>query len=295
MGAPRFQFGTPDAPTPEAEEEETGFQFDPGRRAILPPGFDTTYEEPIVLDADGQPVLDDAGNVIPTSSGEFVTLGFRQITNNPAVQQLTGELGLEYTYGGPVRPRYFENDQAYIWFDDRARVPNAMSPESVALYQDKMVRAGLLDEDNFTRGVWDAASVDANRGLLRIANVNGASAAAMLAYLAEMGGPVKDDGGKVAPTIRLTNRDDLKATFKQVAQTKTGGVFVEDDQIERMVDAYHKSERVYQKALARGGEVGAAPSAQTFAEMSLEEQDPGGATANRFQKMTSVLSQLMGA
>ena len=280
-----------EAPT-NTGDGDSDFVFDPGRTAILPEGFQTTYERPIVLDIDGNPVLDKDGNQIPTSTNDFVTLSFRPAQrNNPMVEYLTGDAGLRYQ---EVRPRYYESDQAFIWLDNKPRAPHTMSPETVASYQTAMVRAGLMGKDDYIAGVWDKASIDANRNLLRVANVNGASAAAMLTFLAQRGGDkLEDDGDKVAPTIRLTSREDLKATFRQVAQLKTGGVFVEDDQIERMVDSYNQSERVYQKALARGGEVGVPPSPQAFAEASLEEVDPGGATANRFQQMSSALDQLI--
>lgn len=304
MGAPRLAQGggqggggntievETQQPTNTGDDDNNEFVFDPGRTAILPEGFQTTYEQPIVLDIDGNPVLDENGNQIPTSTNDFVTLSFRPVRrNNPVVEYLTGDAGLQYQ---EVRPRYYESDQAFIWLDNNPRAPHTMSPETVASYQTAMVAAGLMGKDDYIPGVWDKVSIDANRNLLRVANVNGASASAMLTFLAQRGGDkLKGSGGKVAPTIRLTSREDLKATFRQVAQLKTGGVFVEDDQIERMVDSYNQSERVYQKALARGGEVGVPPSPQAFAEASLEEVDPGGATANRFQQMSSALDQLI--
>ena len=263
----------PDVPVGTNEEAE---QFDPGRQALLPPGFNPSYEN------------------LPT----FAT-GVPVGGNNPAAQGATGQQG-----GGLAAqpPRYFENDEAFLWFGDgRATAPGQMSPESIAHYQQRFEAAGLLSPGSYAPGAWDSSSISANRELLRIANVNGTSATNMLASLQNAGTAARrrfaggGGGGRVAPTIRLTNADDLKATFRQVARQTTGGVFAEDDQIEEFVRLYQAKEADYQRSLASGGggTVESAPSAQAFAASHLEEVDPGAAQGSRFAQMTAVLGSLV--
>ena len=271
--SPRFEVELPE--TPVGTNEEEGETADPGRRALLPDGFAASYEN------------------LPT----FIT-GAPAGGNNPAAQGATGQPG-----GGlvPVEPRYFQNDEAYLWFGDgRATAPRQMSAETIADYQRRFVAAGLMSEGSYSSGEWDNVSVRANRELLRMANVNGTSATNMLAALQNAGTAARQrltgsgSGGRVAPTIRLTNTDDLKATFRQVARQTTGGVFVDDSQLDAMVEAYHQKERDYQRSLAGGGGTAeAAPSAGTFAATSLEEMDPGAATGNRFAQMTAVLGSMV--
>lgn len=102
-------------------------------------------------------------------------------------------------------------------------------------------------------------------------------------------------GGAMKPTIRLSNTDELRSIFRQVARRETGGVFVGEDQIEALAQAYQERERAYQQQVIAGAaEAEAPPSAETFVEMSLEEADPGAATANRFMQMTMALDALVG-
>lgn len=257
----------------------------------MPDGMPTPPSpEPEVEEVDGPRPL------LPTQFGDdFITHDWMGTTSNPLTQGVTGQSGFTQ---GVTLSRYFENDQGYIWANGSRVTPASMSPEAIANYQRSFVSAGLLSEGSYSPGAWDDASIAANRVLLRTANVNGATAPQMLAALqrgAASRAPSGGGGGRIAPTIRLTNRDDLKAAFRQVARQVSGGIFVEDDQIDGMVDAFHDKERSYQRALARGGgETEAAPSAQTFAETSLGELDEGGAEANRFQAMASAMTQLVG-
>ncbi len=291
--APRFETGQPEVdprygemPTP-GESSASG-TVPPGRQPLLPPDFKATYS----VEEDGEvSVFDFAVPVYEPAIGGI----------NPAQQSATGSSNMTMRAQGP---RYYENDQAFIWIgDNSATSPDDLSTESLARYQRNFLAAGLLSERDYNTeaGFWGPETIKANRELLRTANVNGLTATATLSRLAssaqlrEQNASSPSAGGRIAPTIRLTNTDDLKATFRQVARQTTGGVFVEDSQLDAMVEAYHQKERDYQLSLASGaGETEAAPSVGTFAETSLEEMDPGAATGNRFARMTAVLGSLMG-
>ena len=199
-------------------------------------------------------------------------------------------------------PRYHQNDQAMIWIGDNAVPIGSISPETLAAYQLNMVQAGLLKSGKYSPGVWDAASVKANESLLTQANTLGRTASWTLDSLARSLFAVTDTGGSgggggggsLPPVIRITNSADLKAIFRQTARQQTGGVFVEDSQIDQMVTAFQDGERQFQQKALKGGEVVAPPSAQTFGEGEIEKSDPGGTVANRFQSMTRVLLSLVG-
>lgn len=266
----------------EEEEEDSGEAV---RKALLPPSF----EEEFLTGPDGEVRQFTARvptGIDPAYGPGGVLSGSRKF----------GE-GITFT---EQPARYFENDQALLWTRTGSVNPSILSPESVAAYQRNMVAAGILSEGDYSAGVWDKKTVDANRELLRTANVTGRDAYTTLALLARGVARLKEDEdsrnggrGSLPPTVRLSNRDELKATFKEVARRQTGGVFLDDDQVESMVNSFQEKEAAYQRSVAKGGTVEAAPSAQTFAAGTIEQIDEGGATANRFAEMTSVLGGLL--
>lgn len=258
---------------PPPEEEEV----DPGRDALLPPAFPSSSEND------------------PNFS---VTIPVPGATNDPADRGNSG-----YAPGQiptvQQDPRYFDGDQSLIWIAGQPVSPSTLSPETIAGLQAQYEQAGLLAEGSYTPGFWDEASVSANRNLLEEANISGLTARDVLGRrlqsAADFASPSSGGGRSLPPTVRISNSDDLRSVFRQVARQQTGGVFAEDDQIEAMVTAFQNQERSFQQAAMSGGEVESAPSAQTFAENELESLDPGSAQANRFQQMTQVLNQIVGA
>ncbi len=192
--------------------------------------------------------------------------------------------------GTGYQSRYIKNDEYGLFAN--------VSPQYVFNVQSDLIAAGYLDVDDVREfGKWGDSEAGAMKDIMEVANgsnrswqnVLGGAKQSGMARRASGGG-----GGRIAPTIRLTNTDDLKATFRRVARQTTGGVFVDDSQLDAMVEAYHQKERAYQRSLVGGGGTAeAAPSAGTFAETSLEEMDPGAAQGSRFAQMTAVLGSLV--
>ena len=169
--------------------------------------------------------------------------------------------------------------------------------------QQQLVMAGFMGVSDIRRpGVWNDGEADAMKLVMEIANGSNRSWQRVLRDTIAAGGWNGGDGaggrgagGAMKPTIRLSNTDELRSIFRQVARRETGGVFVGEDQIEALAQAYQERERAYQQQVIAGAaEAEAPPSVETFGEMSLEEVDPGAATANRFMQMTMALDALVG-
>ncbi len=231
--------------------------------------------------------------------------------SGPSAPDFIGGFGLGYIAGRPptfegsvelpngtspfmtrYAPSYVSDDNLGV-HDEWGLFADASAP-FVGNVQADLVRAGYLGpEDIENWGAWGRTEASAMKRIMETANGSNRSWQQVLGSAVESGeirgvGGGSGGSGRIAPTIRLTNADDLRATFRQVARQTTGGVFVEDDQIDAMVESYHQKERDYQRALAGGGgETEGAPSAGTFAAAALEEVDPGGATANRFAAITA--------
>ena len=184
------------------------------------------------------------------------------------------------------------------------------SVERVMNLQYALVAAGFLDpEDIRTDGLWDSASAKALEQVMEISNGNRTSGAGRGTWQEILGqilespdganrgkGPGPGPGPGRAPLqIRLSNPEDLKTAFRQAAQQATGGVFVDENQINSMVTAYQEKEAEFQRqAYAGASTLTDPPSAGEFAEGRLEEVDEAGVEANTFANMTRVLLQLTG-
>lgn len=181
---------------------------------------------------------------------------------------------------------------------------NTLSVEEKNRVRDLLVQGGYMSADQVrTYGrVWGANEQTAMIQVLSDANANGMTweqvligAAASGQWRASLrtGGRSGGGGGGRRPTVRLSNPDDLRLAFRQAARGVTGGVFVEEDQIDRMVQAYQSLEAQEQNQVIEGAAtVTQAPSPDAFAVTQLEELDPGGIEANRFAGIARVLSQI---
>lgn len=82
-----------------------------------------------------------------------------------------------------------------------------------------------------------------------------------------------------AQPIQLTNADDLRATFTGVVKQRTGKN-PDPALVQRMIDAFHKSEVDAQTAqyaaAANGGQYTAPPNATAFATEQIGQLDPTG-------------------
>jgi hypothetical protein len=244
----------------------------PGPRpALLPAGYEEFY-----LGSDGQ------------------VHQFSVPVSVPNLGQYPG-LPSSYTHTNQIA-RYYENDQTFIHIGDTRRKAASLSAESIAGYQMNMVVAGLLGEGSYQPGAWDKASIDANKELLQIANANGRTATSMLKWLANNSTFGEDeDEGAFLPTRVVADTETLKEITRQVARSRTGGVFLDDAEIEKITSGYQQAQRDQDARLRQGGgETEALPSAEVFAAGEIEKINPGGATANRFQSLTRTFMGLVG-
>ena len=225
---------------------------------------------------------------IPDDDTDDTVLGGIEPVNGVAGNDIFGPIP------APSVPAYLSSDVA---------IPARWSGERINDLQKQLVKGGWLNPNSILDfGVYDAPTSTAWRNLLTQSNRSGqnwvatlrrSSSSAAKQRLADRRADSAGGGGR-APTIRLSNPDDLEATFRQVSQVRSGGVWVEDDQIAAMVRAYQSEEANFQRQVLGGGTVTALPRADTFAATELEEIDPGGATANRFAQMAGVLEGIVG-
>ena len=193
------------------------------------------------------------------------------------------------TYGvrtvGPQRvaPRYTESDVARV---------SSLPPEQKARLQRALLAAGLFDdEDEFTVGKWDDASMKAYRKILGYANQSGRNVAEALEEWASLteanGGP----GGKKGPTraplvTQVSNPMDLQAMADRGAPDVIGRR-VRPDEMQQIAGQYQGMEAGAQQAAynaaATGGQVTAAPDFSSYLQSKLREIDPKGA-----QKMDTI-------
>lgn len=197
--------------------------------------------------------------------------------------------------GGGFTGNYMEGDEFSLW--------DAMSDRRKAETQLAMIEAGVLSESRVPiLGQFGGATIRAFGDLLGYSNETGMTWSAALSRLlsddeqARRSGPVSSGRSRAPLQVRTSNPDDLKAAFRQAARRNRGGVFIDEAQLDSMVASYQEKEAAAQRAAYSGAAtVEAPPSAGVFAEAELEGSDPGGAVANRFASMTSVLMSLGGA
>lgn len=132
-------------------------------------------------------------------------------------------------------PRYFEGDE---W------VPGSLGSEEIARLQREMAGAGLLT--GYRLGVWDAASREAYRDLLSMANSSGMSRQAMLRRLKDS--PLVEEGKPPRKPLThvLSNPDELRAVYQKAAQAIIGRR-IDPAEAEAFVAAIHGGERAFQR------------------------------------------------
>lgn len=200
-------------------------------------------------------------------------------------------------YTIPVNPRYTNEEEAWI-YDFRGG-----DEASTSLRQFDLINAGYLDEDDISGwGIWGGAEADAMRDVMIVGNQTGQSwqqvlvrsQAARQATASRRGsGRGGRGGGRAAPTFRVTNPADLRQTFRDVARRRTGGVFIDESQIDSMIKAYQAEEESAQRKMMGGGTVVTPPSPEAFAIEEIDELDPHGAEATRFAGMANVLERFV--
>lgn len=183
-----------------------------------------------------------------------------------------------------IGARYYEDDL------DRVR---GFAPEMMTQLQYRLKDAGLLK--SFRKGEWTDAEDDAMARVFQFANRQGLlweDALEVFAGMAEeVGG---SGGGGRAFTARLSNPDDLKKAFTQSLYDAQGGRFIDDNQMQAMIDAYNQIEYSSQRAaFDNAGTVIEPPTAATFAAEEARKRDPAGVDAAKFADYGAVFEELI--
>ena len=185
-----------------------------------------------------------------------------------------------YQYEPNAKPRYRE---------EHVLQPTKWSPAQVAQHQAELEALGLLDEDDYQPGKWNAKSSNARRALLKDANIMGISATDLINEALNdpslIGKGDSDGGSEDIPdafVFEAPNPDDLKKVFDNTARTVIGRK-LDDLTLQRMVESYTALERGTQQSAfdvgnAGGegipGQVTEGESTEGFAIDYLEEQFP---------------------
>ncbi len=246
-----------------------------------------------------------------TAESRFVSVGGRVVRRAP--------IGVEPGYTAPYRgQRLSETDEldsaaGYDWAASGvgARYDATdldlfagLAPESIAEIQSALMRSGLVGQ--VAKGVWDPGTAGAMQKVLAFANQRGLLWQDALDLWAEAGaasglGGGGGGGGARGPvfTPQLSNPDDLRKVFKQVAFNTLGGNFLDDAAYERMVTGYQDAEMKAQRAqfdaaVGGGGTTVDAPSAQTFSEDTIKAENEPLAEAHGIMQYGKVFESLLG-
>lgn len=195
-----------------------------------------------------------------------------------------------------IQPRYMQGDQ---WRE----APT--SPQDIATLQKALIETGLLSPSDVLYGRFDPKTADAFARLLAASNQRGSEWHDELAYeLTLQQNPdfgMAGASGKAPLQIRLTNPDDLKATFQNVAQSLYGGN-LPDDVVGRMVTAYQNEESAAQTAAYNAsnattqGSYTSVESPTVFAENQIKQQYPNQVAATEFgSHMDDIISTFTGS
>lgn len=206
----------------------------------------------------------------------------------PSLQTDMGGVGPQGEGGRPgIGARYFNADLDTI---------AGLAPEALASIQFRLKDAGLLK--TFNKGMWGQSEDNAMAMVFSFANRQGLSWEDALDTFAQNAELIGGAGGAAGPafTARLSNPDDLKKAFTQSLYNAQGGRFMDDTQMNNMVDAYHQIEYGQQRAMFdNAGTVEDAPTAETFAATEAKKMDPAGVQAAKFADYGQAFEQLIGA
>lgn len=255
----------------------------PGKTTTVKDPTDKTNSNLRYVQVNGQWVLANPLGVEPTYAAPF--RGQRTSTvNDPGAQ------GNEYLSAIPARYDATSLDEF-----------GQLAPERIADIQKALARSGLLAKET-AYSVWTPETASAMQKVLVYANQRGLLWQDALDEWAAAGVAAGLDGGSSGPkfTPRLSNPDDLKATFRQVAYNRTGGNFMDEAAYDRMVAAYQDAEMKAQRAqfdaaVAGGGATVDAPSAQTFGEQQVQAENADLVAAHDISGYGKVFEGLMGS
>lgn len=254
------------------------------------------------------------------NESRYVRLGGTVV--DPATGQTTGgrtvkraPLGVETGYVAPYRgQRLSPEEQAAAALGDdmgyqgvAARYDATdldmfagLAPETVAQIQGALIRGGLIDKA--PKGIFDDITANAMAKVLAYANKRGLLwQDALDEYVA--GGVAGGLGGSGRAarvfTPQLSNPDDLRKTFKQVAFNTMGGNFMDDAAYDRMVASYQdaemKAQRAQFDAAGSGGTSVDQPTAQTYGETQVKAENTASTEAKSFADYGKVFENMLGS
>lgn len=218
----------------------------------------------------------------PATGQPYKDASGQQVRWGAPVTSTTTEDDLRYRGGRPGTHQIAGTSTQYVaprYFDGAQWLPAQLPPDQLASLQRRMVTAGLLKSGEAQLGVWDTASVTAYTKLLEYANASGLDNAAALDRW-EAAHAADPNAGRAPLQVKVTNPDELAQVFR-AAVINTRGEGWASDKIQQMVNAYQGIESGAQQQAYNmqdtGGTVVAPPSAQSFAETQVRQQDPLGA------------------
>jgi hypothetical protein len=173
---------------------------------------------------------------------------------------------------------YLGPEEKYLTESDALRQLQMASVEQLAEIKNNLIASGYLDpdkagvfslkqitpavEDGFLLLVYDAQSNDMRWSAFMNKMIQSGERASY-------GGSRGGGGGGGGGTIRLTNPDNLREIANQVAQQKIGRR-LDDESLNRFVQAYQDAERQFQSAyLAGTAEITEAPTPDVFAQTQI--------------------------
>ncbi len=142
----------------------------------------------------------------------------------------------------PTAPKYMAKDE---WGP-------ASHPEQIPTLQAQLVEAGLLKASDVRPGVWDAASANAYKSALALANAMGGNDTDAIQYLIDnqkLGSRKGGAGVQGGTAVQLTDPRQMRSDYQSAAETLTGGdlpsseadAFIHAQQIGEMQDASVKA------------------------------------------------------
>lgn len=196
------------------------------------------------------------------------------------------------TYGAPT---FYEGDEVGWVY--------RMNPENLALFQQQLTAAGVLDPATYRPGAPGDSTVEAVHRMMAYANAAGYRTVsdAIRAYTQQNGGLGSEDyKANVEARNRplpapVSNADELRSVFR-AAVIDTLGTGWSEERINAMVADYQAHERAY-NAQAVSGEANPEEqmaSAETFARNAAVEADPTAAQGQQFLGAANALTSMLG-
>lgn len=205
----------------------------------------------------------------PTAEKDYI------VTQSGSVEQFDYEgQSLVDANGVITRGQYNINTEAY---SELARFKNVADRKQLL---NRLAAIGLYGDQKPSATGFASRDLNAVQDLMLYANSRGRTLDVAVQMLAAEGGGASYTGR----TFRPTPKQDLKAVFKQTAQSVLGRN-PSDKELQRFIRSYQGMERTE----AYGGE--AAPNVSVAAEQQIVAQNPDEAAAVGMSQLASIMEQ----